>query len=301
VRPLRIGTRRSALAVAQSEQVRELLAGVGTEAELVPMSTRGDEGVVAAGTPRGMKGLWTDAITDALLAGDIDVAVHSAKDLPAEDPDGLLLAGIPPRADPYDVLIVRDGGRLAPGSVVGTSSVRRRAQLLAAFPPGIVFIDLRGNVDTRLRRLANGDADAAVLAAAGLDRLGLRPPDARTLDLDVMVPAPGQGSLALQCRTDDPAATLALGSIDDPRSHRAFDAERSVVRRLGGGCALPLGAFAISEHARVHLTAVVATLDGETIVRSSAEGRFPDEVAEQVTDGLLSQGAGLILAEIEDA
>jgi hydroxymethylbilane synthase len=300
VKPLRIGTRRSALAVAQSELVRELLGGVGSEAELVPMSTRGDEGPPPAETPRGMKGLWTDAITDALLAGDIDVAVHSAKDLPADDPEGVLLAAIPPRADPFDVLILREPGKLVPGSVVGTASVRRRAQLFAAYP-GIRFVELRGNIDTRLRRLADGDADAAVLAAAGLDRLGLMPLNAQALELDVMVPAPGQGSLALQCRDGDPAASLALGSIDDVRSHRAFDAERSVVKLLGGGCDLPLGAFAISEHARMHLTAIVATIDGETILRSSAEGRFPGEVAELVTEALLAQGAGLILAEIEDA
>ncbi len=297
---LRIGTRRSTLAVAQAELVRELLAGVGADAEIVPMSTRGDESPPPTDAPHGMKGLWTDAITEALLAGEIDIAVHSAKDLPAGETEGVVVAGVPVRGDPRDVLVLRETGSLTPGSVVGTSSVRRRAQLLAAFP-GIAFVDLHGNVDTRLHRLAQREADAVVLAAAGLHRLGIRPAEARPLELDVMVPAPGQGSLALQCRIDDSVASLAIGSVDDPHSHRAFDAERAVVARLGGGCALPLGAFATALHGRVHLTALVATADGETILRSSAEARFPEDAAEQVTDGLLAQGAALILAAIEDA
>jgi hydroxymethylbilane synthase len=159
-------------------------------------------------------------------------------------------------------------------------------------------VDLRGNVDTRLRKLEAGEADAAVLAAAGLARLGLSPANAHPLELDVMVPAPGQGSLAVQCRDDDAIALDVLAAIDDPHSHQALDAERSVMWRLGGGCALPLGAFAVAEHGRVHLTAVVATADGATILRASAEARFAEEAAEQVTKGLIAQGAEAILAEV---
>ncbi|HEY7668549.1 MAG TPA: hydroxymethylbilane synthase [Actinomycetota bacterium] len=295
---LRIGTRRSALALAQAEEVRIRLAEHGVDGELVPLATAGDEDLPRiAGTSAGLKGLWTDAIVDALIDERIDLAVHSAKDLPAEDEDALTIGAVPPRADPSDVLVLREEGVLPAGASVGTDSVRRRAQLLAAFP-GIAFVGLRGNVDTRLRKLEAGEADAAVLAAAGLARLGLRPPNAHALELDVMVPAPGQGALAVQCRQDDAAALEALARIDDPHSHHALDAERSVMWRLGGGCALPLGAFAVADHGRVHLTAVVATPDGATILRSSAEARFAEEAAEQVTKGLIAQGAEAILAEV---
>jgi hydroxymethylbilane synthase len=298
VNGLRIGTRRSALAVAQATEVRTLLAQAGVEAELVPMATAGDEDLSRIADPRsGLKGLWTDAIVDALIEERIDLAVHSAKDLPAEDEDGVTIAAVPERADAADLLILREEGVLPPGATVGTGSVRRRAQLLAAFP-GIRFVDLRGNVDTRLRKLAQGDADAAVLAAAGLGRLGIAPENAHALELDVMVPAPGQGCLAVQCREDDGGALDALIAVDHPHSHQALDAERSVMWRLGGDCALPLGAFAVTEHGKVRLTAVVATPDGATILRSSAEARFAEEAAEQVTKGLLAQGAEAILAEV---
>lgn len=295
---LRIGTRRSPLALAQAEEVRARLVERGVDAEIVPMATAGDEDVARiAELPAGLKGLWTDAIVEGLIEERIDLAVHSAKDLPAEDEDGLTLGAVPERADPTDVLVLREEGVLPAGAAVGTTSVRRRAQLLAAFP-GIAFVDLRGNVDTRLRKLEAGEADAAVLAAAGLARLGLRPANAHPLELDVMVPAPGQGALAVQCRDDDAVALEALAAIDDPHSHQALDAERSVMWRLGGGCALPLGAFAVAEHGRVHLTAVVATADGATILRASAEARFAEEAAEQVTKGLIAQGAEAILAEV---
>jgi hydroxymethylbilane synthase len=295
---LRIGTRRSALALAQAEEIRARLADRGIDGEIVPMATAGDEDLPRiAEAPGGLKGLWTDAIVEALVEDEIDLAVHSAKDLPAEDEDGLTIGAVPERADPTDVLILREEGVLPAGAAVGTSSVRRRAQLLAA-SPGIGFVELRGNVDTRLRKLEAGEADAAVLAAAGLARLGLHPPNAHPLDLDVMVPAPGQGALAVQCRDDDATALDAIAGIDDPHSHHALDAERSVMWRLGGGCALPLGAFALAEHGRLHLTAVVATVDGTTILRSSAEARFAEDAAEQVAKALIAQGAEAILADV---
>jgi hydroxymethylbilane synthase len=298
VTDLRIGTRRSPLAIAQAEEVRTRLAEHGVGGELVPMATAGDDDAPRnADLPAGSKGLWTDAIVDALVEGRVDLAVHSAKDLPAEDEDGLTIGAVPERADPSDVLVLREEGVLPEGAAVGTGSMRRRAQLLAAFP-GIRFVDLRGNVGTRLRKLAEGEADAAVLAAAGLARLGLRPGNAHPLELDVMVPAPGQGALAIQCREDDAGALEALSAVDDPHSHQALDAERSVMWRLGGGCALPLGAFAVAVHGRVHLTAVVATPDGATILRASAEARFAEEAAELVTKGLIAQGAEAILAEV---
>ena len=207
---MRIGTRRSPLAIAQAEEVGAHLSAHGMEVELVPMTTSGDEGAAATAGPQGLKGLWIDTILDALESGEIDLAVHSAKDLPAEDDDGFMIAAVPLRADPGDVLICRNPGELAPGAVIGTSSLRRRAQLMAAFPRFDVA-DIRGNVGTRLQKLADREVDALVLAAAGLARLGLNPPHTRPLPLEAMVPAPGQGCLAVQCRDDDEETIGVLG------------------------------------------------------------------------------------------
>src|SRR5207344_2845787 len=170
---LRIGTRRSPLALAQAEEVRVRLAEHGVDSEIVPMSTSGDEGAPSGDAPAGLKGLFVDTILDALERDEIDVAVHSAKDLPAESDDGLVIAAVPLRVDPADVLVLRDA-TLRSGAEIGTSSIRRRAQLLRAFP-GVTVSDLRGNVDTRLRKVAEGVVDAAVLALAGLTRLGITP------------------------------------------------------------------------------------------------------------------------------
>ena len=297
MKPLRVGTRRSPLALAQAQIVCTALASNGVTTEIVPMTTSGDEGAAAAGAPQGLKGLWIDTILDALDSGQIDLAVHSAKDLPAEDEDGFVIAAVPPRLHPFDVLITREP-TLAPGAVVGTSSLRRRAQLLAAFP-GLKLTELRGNVDTRLRKLADGEVDATVLAEAGLARLGVTPPHARTLTLEQMVPAPGQGSLAVQCRDDDDAAIDALTPLDHPPSHRTFDVERSLMWRVGGGCALPLGAFAeITSTGQVRLTALVATADGDRVIRVEEEGVDGEAVAGQAARALIEGGAEEILAEV---
>ena len=210
---LRIGTRRSPLALAQAEEIRIRLDATGVIADIVPMSTSGDEGARADSSPQGLKGLWIDTILDALESGEIDLAVHSAKDLPAEEDEGFTIAAVPEREDPSDVLICREPGELRGGALIGTSSVRRRAQLLAAFP-GLEVVDLRGNVETRLRKLEEGEVDAAVLAAAGLSRLGLAPEHARALPLAMMVPAPGQGCLAVQARDDDDDTIAALAPLD---------------------------------------------------------------------------------------
>ncbi len=294
---LRIGTRRSALALAQAEIVVKALAATDVAAEVVPMSTSGDEGASADRSPQGLKGLWIDTILDALDAGDIDVAVHSAKDLPAEDEDGFVIAAVPHRDHPFDVLITRDG-TLRSGALVGTSSLRRRAQLLASFP-GLRMTDLRGNVDTRLRKLASGEVDATVLAEAGLRRLGITPEHAQTLTTQQMVPAPGQGCLAVQCREDDPEVIDALTPLDDPSSHRALDVERSLMWRLGGGCALPLGAFAeIGAEGQVHLIALVATPDGDRVIRVEEQGADAETVAQRAAQALIAGGAEAILAEV---
>ncbi len=228
---LRIATRRSALALAQAEEIATLLSASAFRSEIVPMSTSGDEGATSAESPTGMKGLWVDRIVEALRTGEVDIAVHSAKDLPADDEEGIVIGAVPKRADPLDILIGRDE-RLQPGMVVGTSSIRRRAQLLAGFP-GMGVTEIRGNVDTRLRKLAEGEVDGLVLAAAGLARLGVDPPHARRLRVDEMVPAPGQGCLAVQVREDDRTTRAVVSVMDHLGSRRALEAERTLVQLLG--------------------------------------------------------------------
>lgn len=299
---LRIGTRRSALALAQAREVAGLLAAGGVDAELVPLITSGDRGASAAASAFGVKGLFVDEIVRALRDGEIDLAVHSAKDLPAEDPDGVFVGAVPERADPFDVLVTRDGA-LGDGAVVGTSSLRRQAQL-RAWRPGLTVRDIRGNVDTRLRKLADGDVDALVLAAAGLTRLGTWPEHAKRLGIETMVPAPGQGALAVQTRADDLRTRDLVGAISRVRSMAAFEAERALVRRLGGGCALPIGALAVAvwdetpdvrTSGDVQVVAVVASPDGRTAVRCDVRGSTPNSAADEAARALLAGGAAEIL------
>lgn len=297
---LRIGTRGSELAMVQAEQVRGLLAAQDVDADIVPMTTSGDEGAPATDSPSGLKGLWIDTILDALRIGEVDLAVHSAKDLPAEDEEDLVIGAVPERADPHDVLITAEPGPLTAGMVVGTASLRRRAQIRAAFPR-VRVVDLRGNVPTRLRKLSEGEVDATILAAAGLDRLGQDPPHATPLGLDVMIPAPGQGCLAVQCRAEDRTVRAALMLLEHRASRLALETERELMRRIGGGCALPLGAIAAVSRDDVELVAVVATPDGDRVVRAAARGVDPEDVAAIVADDLVSQGADAILAEVGKA
>jgi hydroxymethylbilane synthase len=296
VTTLRIATRRSALAFAQAEEIAALLSANAFRSEIVPMSTSGDDGVTSAESPSGMKGLWVDRIVEALRTGEVDLAVHSAKDLPAEDDEGILIAAVPKRADPLDVLIGRDE-KLQPGMVVGTSSVRRRAQLLAGFP-GMGVTEIRGNVDTRLRKLAEGEVDGLVLAAAGLARLGLDPPHARRLRVDEMVPAPGQGCLAVQVREEDRTTRAVISVLDHLASRRAFEAERALVQLLGGGCDLPLGALAATKGDRIRMVALVATPDGAKIVRTASESSDPGVAASTLAQRLRADGADRILGEL---
>lgn len=293
---MRIGTRRSRLALAQAREVTDRLAALGIEAELVPMTTSGDRGGDPASSPAGVKGLFVAEIVRALQDGDVDLAVHSAKDLPSEDPEGIVVAAVPERAAPFDVLVTREEA-IGPGAVVGTSSLRRRAQL-ARSRPELRVVDLRGNVDTRLAKLERGDVDALVLASAGLSRLGVSPEHAMPLPLDEMVPAPGQGALAVQARADDGQTLEVLGRLDDVRSRTAFEAERGLVARMGGGCALPLGAYAEQREGGVRLLAVVVRPDGSDLAWAQAEAPSPAEVAEEVASTLLLGGGGDILAEV---
>lgn len=297
---LRIGTRRSRLAMAQAREVAAALEALGAEAELVPMATSGDRaGASAALVPQGMKGLFVAEIVQALQRCEVDLAVHSAKDLPAEDPDGVVIGAVPERAAPFDVLVSRDP-ELPERAVVGTSSLRRRAQLLRG-NPALEVRDIRGNVDTRLAKLEAGEVDGLALAAAGLSRLGLAPKHAVPFPLDEMVPAPGQGALAVQVRDDGGEAAELVSRLDHRRSRRAVEAERKLVRLVGGGCALPLGAYAEDRKEGVRLMAVVVRPDGSDLLWAQAEAGSPAQVAVAVAETLLLAGAGEILAAVSGA
>ena len=292
---LKIGTRGSRLALAQASEIAALLSDAGFETDLVPIVTAGDRGASARESPAGVKGLFVADITEALSRGDVDMAVHSAKDLPSEDPAGVLVAAVPERALPYDVLVSREV-EVADGATVGTSSLRRRSQLLRS-RPSLEVQDVRGNVDTRLRKLRDGEFDALVLAAAGLARLGIDPDHAVPIPVEEMVPAPGQGALAVQVRDEGPAAEMVI-KIDDPASHIAFDTERRLVGLLGGGCRLPLGAYAEWRDGVIRLLAVVVRPDGSDLLWSQVQATSPEEAAREAADILRAGGADRILEEV---
>jgi hydroxymethylbilane synthase len=292
---LRLGTRRSRLALAQANEVTEKLAANGHDVELVPIVTSGDRGADPSTDPQGMKGLFVVEIVRALRDGEVDLAVHSAKDLPAEDPDDLVIAAVPPRSSPLDVLVTREA-ELPSGSRVGTSAVRRQAQVFR-WRPDVLLKDLRGNVDTRLRKLADGEVDALILAAAGLLRLGIVPEHAQPLSIAEMTPAPGQGALAVQARADDEATREALAPLEHAPSRQALSAERGLMLALGGGCALPLGAFAEPlDDGRIRMVSIVLTPEGARYARSEVEAATPEEVAELARLDLAAGGADEILA-----
>jgi len=287
---LRIGTRRSALALAQANEVAASLRAHGFGSTLVEIVTSGDRGELSAGRG-GLKGLFVAEIVRALQEGRVDLAVHSAKDLPSEDPEGVVVAAVPRRQDPRDVLVMREP-ELRPGDTVGTSSLRRRSQM-KRLRPELELAPLRGNLDTRLRKVADGDLDAAVLAAAGLARLGLRPEHMAPLSTDEMMPAPGQGALAVQTRAGE---EHPVSLLDDAPSHLAYLAERRVMDLLGGGCALPFAAFAnVDEDHSVELRAAVFEPDGSNLVRAEAVSDDPNEAAQLVYEGMLERGAVDIL------
>jgi hydroxymethylbilane synthase len=290
---LRIGTRGSRLALAQSREVADAITASGVETELLTITTAGDRGADPASDPAGVKGLFVTEIVRALLDGEVDLAVHSAKDLPAVDTEGVVIAGVPERASALDVLVTRDGD-LRPGARVGTSSVRRRAQVFR-LRPDVIVEDLRGNVDTRLRKLGDGEVDALIIAGAGLLRLGVVPEHAAPMSLAEMVPAPGQGCLAVQARASDDATIEVLSALDHAASRMALEAERGLMARLGGGCALPLGAFAESVPRGVRLLAIALSPDGSRIVRTEVDGETPEEVAELAALDLSAGGADEIL------
>jgi hydroxymethylbilane synthase len=292
---IRVGTRGSALALAQAALVR---AGLGSESELVPMRTEGDRLAEAKLAAVGGKGLFVREIEDALLRREIDVAVHSLKDLPAEPPAGLALVAFLPREDPRDVLV---GNRtvslegLAPGAVLGTSSPRRRALVLAA-RPDLTVEPIRGNVDTRLRKLAAGGFDAVVLAAAGLRRLGLTPAHCTPLDAERFVPAVGQGIIAVEARVDDAITLARTAALDHPATRACALAERAYLAGLGASCTTPVAAHARLEGATLRMIALVVSEDGRRILRASAVAPAIDaeSLGRRLADEMLSKGAASI-------
>ena len=267
----------------------------GVATELVPITTSGDRGASPASSPAGVKGLFVAEIVRALEDGEVDLAVHSAKDLPAEDPPGVVVAAIPERASPFDVLVTRELA-LADGATVGSSSLRRQGQLHLA-RPGLRVVDIRGNVDTRLRKLWEGQVDGLVLAAAGLARLGIEPEHASALSVDEMIPAPGQGALAVQARAEG-ATRRDVAGIEHAPSRVAFEAERRVVALLGGGCSLPLGAFAEATDGTVRMRAVVLRPDGSDAIRAEAEGATAEAAADLVVEEIRAAGGDRILDDL---
>ena len=296
--PLRLGTRGSALALAQSGGVAEALRALGSQVTLVQVQTAGDLSSAAIASIGGT-GVFVTALRDALLSGTVDLAVHSYKDLPTAPAEGLVIAAIPPREDPRDVLVARDNltiGELPTGARIGTGSPRRTAQLLG-LGLGLEVVPVRGNVDTRIAKVRSGEVDAVVLARAGLARLGRLAEASEVIDPLTLLPAPAQGALAVECRAGDVDLVALLLALDDATSRTTVTAERSMLRALEGGCTAPVGAFAEvaegDDGPEIYLRGVVAALDGTDAVRLSATGPTSDAagVGSRLAAELLDLGA----------
>ena len=298
--PVRLGTRGSALALAQAREVATQLGALGARVDVVPIRTEGDRLLEARLAALGGKGLFVRELEEALLAGAVDCAVHSLKDLPAALPAGLLLGAFPPREDAGDVLVTRVGGGLEdlpPGAVLGTSSPRRRA-LALALRPDLVVEPIRGNVDTRLRKLDGGEFDAIVLAAAGLHRLGLAPAHARPLDPEVFVPAVGQGVVAIEARAADERVRALLAGLDDAATRACALAERAYLGRLGASCNSPMAGHARLRAGRLEMAGLVAREDGTHVLRGAdtAPVAEAEALGRRLADALLARGAASVAA-----
>ncbi len=295
---LTIGSRGSQLALWQAHWVKQVLEGAGESCRIEIIKTTGDKITDVPLAKVGTKGLFTKEIEEALLDGRIDLAVHSLKDLPTEVPAGLVIAAIPAREDARDALVGRSIADLREGAKVGTSSLRRVAQLRAA-RPDLVIESVRGNLDTRLRKLSEGQYDALVLAAAGLRRLGWADRIAEFVPIDVMCPAVGQGALAIETREGDDAARRCA-RLDDRDTRVAVEAERAVLARLGGGCQVPIGAHARVSGDRLELLAIVGMPDGSRVIRRFTSGAVADAVriGAELGGELLEAGAREILEAV---
>ena len=314
---LKLGTRGSQLALVQAHSVAGLLQSrAGIACEVVVIKTSGDRLAEAPLAEIGGKRLFVKELEDELLGGTIDLAIHSSKDMPAILPTGLVLGAVLPREDARDALVLPKGERtskvlekvaledvvrrLGKTPRIGTSSVRRVAQLTRLFP-GARFGPIRGNIETRLRKLDTGEFDALVLAAAGLIRLGYGSLISAALPVNTCVPAPGQGIIAVEIRSTDTTTASIIGKIGDPIAAAALTAERVVVTRLGGGCQMPIGAYAVASEHGLTMTAVVVSMDGARAARAETGG-LPTEaelVGARVAEQLLERGAANILAEVE--
>lgn len=294
-RVLRGGTRRSLLARWQTARIREALRQRGVSSEEIAITTEGDRILDRPLPEIGGKGLFTEALEEALRAGAIDFAVHSLKDLPVAPSPDIVVAAVCLRSDPRDVLVARDGHTLRSlplGATVGTSSNRRIAQLRTV-RPDLALLPLRGNVDTRIRKAQRGDYDGIVIAAAGVERLGLTGAITEYLPFDVMLPAPGQGALAVQCRASDASTRELLAALDDGDARAATDAERAFLTALGGGCSAPVAALAEIANGSMRMSGLIAATDGTSVIRVTGSCPAADapRLATQLAAQAIDRGA----------
>jgi hydroxymethylbilane synthase len=297
---LRIGSRGSQLALWQANHIATLLRGRGHEVEISIIKTTGDKIADVPLAKVGTKGMFTKEIEEALAAGRVDLAVHSLKDLPTEMPPGFEIAAVPKRDDPRDVFCSSKYASIeaVPKEArVGTSSLRRQAQL-KALRPDLDIHPLRGNVDTRLAKLEAGEYDAIILAAAGLNRLGKTDLIKEIIPAEVMCPAAGQGALAVEVRAGDTATLELLSFLDDSDARTTTTCERALLGRMGGGCQVPIGALAEVRNGSLHLQAVVASPDGSRVLRESGGGEDPVQLGASVGDALLRRGGKAILEAV---
>jgi hydroxymethylbilane synthase len=297
---LRIGSRGSQLALWQANHISALLRTRGHEVEIEIIKTTGDKITDVALAKVGTKGMFTKEIEEALAAGRVDLAVHSLKDLPTEVPSGFEIAAITKRENPRDAFVSKKHntiGELPKTARVGTSSLRRQAQL-KALRPDLDIHPLRGNVDTRLRKLEAGEYEAIILAAAGMTRLGLTALVQQVIPAEIMCPAAGQGALGIEIRRGDNDVRQQVSFLDDSAARTATSCERALLKKLGGGCQVPIGAFAEVHDDHIHLEAVVAHPDGSLVLRESRDGKDPERLGSETGEILLRRGGDAILQTV---
>ena len=305
-RTLTIGTRGSRLALWQSRHIADCLRSAGVEdVQLQVIKTTGDRLTEQHPGQMSTKGIFVKEIEDALLAERVDLAVHSTKDLPGELPAGLTLAAHPRRVDPRDALVTRQGGaldKLKQGAVLGTVSLRRRSQLLAV-RPDLRFTDMRGNVDTRLRKLEEGEVDGIVLALAGLQRLELADHRCWPIPVEMCLPAPAQGILGIECRAADQEVVDVLGRLEDADARREVTAERTILAEMDAGCLVPLAALARVTGRKMTVEGLVARPDGTEILREQCAGEAdePGELGHRIVEALKKRGAVQLLKEARES
>ncbi len=302
---IRIGSRGSKLALWQAEWVQAQLQGKGFTVTIQKIKTTGDKILDVPLAKVGGKGLFVKEIEEALLRNEIDLAVHSMKDVPSALPEALHIAAIPKRENPLDALISHQAkllSELPEGATIGTSSLRRQAQL-SALRPDFQFVSLRGNLDTRLRKLEEGQFDAIILASAGLRRLGWQDRITEDLAPDCMLPAIGQGALGIECRRDDPEMNECIAFLNHAETAVCVSAERDLLFRLEGGCQVPIGGFATLSNNKLSLEGLVASLDGKELIRETQSITLPDtgKIGLSVADALLDKGARRILEAVYSA